>query len=106
MSDKENILNKIIGVIDKNYPDSEAYLYGSQARGDAKLLSDWDLLILLHLQRVPFNIETKLMDEFYELELETGEIITPLIYSKQDWNKNHSFTPLFETIQREGVKIK
>jgi len=46
------------------------------------------------------------MDEFYELELETGEIISPLIYSKNDWNFYYSITPLFENNKREGVKLK
>lgn len=106
MSNKEQIIKKIIGVVDKNAPDSEVYLYGSQARGNSKEMSDWDLLILLNRQNIPFDFETKFMDEFYELELETGEIISPLIYSKLDWNQNHIVTPLFENIQREGVKIK
>lgn len=106
MSKRDNIINKIIRIANEKHPDSEIYLYGSQARGDAKNLSDWDLLILLNSKNVSFDIETKLMDEFYELELETGKIISPLIYSKSDWNKNHSFTPLYENIQKEGVKIK
>jgi hypothetical protein len=42
MSKKEQILRMIIKVVDKNAPDSEVYLYGSQARGNAKKLSDWD----------------------------------------------------------------
>jgi hypothetical protein len=46
------------------------------------------------------------MDEFYELELETGEIISPLFYTKNDWHSNYSITPLFENIKREGVKLK
>jgi hypothetical protein len=46
------------------------------------------------------------MDEFYDLELETGEIFSPLIYSKNDWNSNYSITPLYENIQKEGVKLK
>jgi predicted nucleotidyltransferase len=82
------------------------YLYGSQARDDAKILSDWDLLILLNSQRISFDFETKLMDDFYDIELETGEIISPLIYSKKDWNENHSITPLFKIIKKEGVRIK
>ncbi len=41
-----------------------------------------------------------------KLELETGEIISPLIYSKSDWILNLSITPLFENIQKEGVRIK
>ncbi|MDP2160499.1 MAG: nucleotidyltransferase domain-containing protein [Flavobacterium sp.] len=106
MSRKDQILQMIIQVVDKTAPDSEVYLYGSRARGNAKRLSDWDLLILLNKPNVPFDFETKFMDEFYELELETGEIISPLIYSKNDWNSNYSITPLFENIKREGVKLK
>lgn len=106
MSRKEQILQKIIGVVNRNAPDSEIYLYGSQARGDAQKLSDWDLLILLNRQYISFDFETKFMDEFYEIELEIGEIISPLIYSKNDWNENHSVTPLFENIQKEGIRIK
>ena len=101
MIDKEQILQKIITVVNDNAPDSEVYLYGSRARGDAKTLSDWDLLILLNQQNIPFDLETRFMDEFYEIELETGEIISPLIYSKDDWSDNHSITPLYENIQRE-----
>jgi len=106
MSKKEKILQMIIKVVDENAPDSEVYLYGSQARGNAKKLSDWDLLILLSTPNISFEFETNFMDEFYDLELETGEIISPLIYSKEEWNSNYSFTPLFENIKREGVKLK
>ncbi|GAB1450006.1 nucleotidyltransferase domain-containing protein [Draconibacterium sp.] len=105
MGKKEQILQKLIGVINKTAPDSEMYLYGSQARGDSKELSDWDLLILLNSQRISFDFETKLMDEFYDVELETGEIISPLIYSKNDWNDNHSITPLFKNIKKQGIRL-
>jgi len=106
MTKRDKIINKIIGLANASYPDSEIYLYGSQARGDNKYLSDWDLLILLSSKNISFDLETKLMDEFYEIELETGEIISPLIYSKSDWNNNRSFTPLYENIQKEGIRIK
>jgi len=106
MSRRDKIINKIIGIADTKYPDAEIYLYGSRARGNAKKLSDWDLLILLNSKNISFDLETKLMDEFYELELETGAIISPLIYSKTDWVQNHSLTPLYDNIQKEGIKIK
>jgi predicted nucleotidyltransferase len=106
MSKKEQILQMIKMVVDKNAPDSEVYLYGSQARGNAKKLSDWDLLILLNSANVSFDFETKFMDEFYELELKTGEIFSPLIYSKNDWNSKYSITPLYENIQKEGIRLK
>jgi len=106
MSKKEQILQMIKTVVDKNAPDSEVYLYGSQARGNAKKLSDWDLLILLNTQIISFDFETKFMDEFYDLELQTGEIFSPLIYSKKEWESNYSITPLYENIQKEGIRLK
>lgn len=88
------------------YPDSEIYLYGSQARGDSKKNSDWDLLILLNRQNIPFGLETKVMDDIYDVELETGAVMSPLIYSRSDWNERHSMTPLYENIKKEGIRIK
>ena len=105
MSRKDKILQKIIKVVDKNAPDSEVYLYGSQARGNANKLSDWDLLILLNRPNISFDLETKFMNEFYDLELETGEVISPLIYSKYDWNNKYFITPLFENIKNDISKI-
>lgn len=102
----DQLLKKVLKVVDKNAPDSEVYLYGSRARGDEKKLSDWDLLILLNKQNISFDFETKLMDALYELELETGESISPLIYTRHDWNGNRSGTPLFENIQKDGVRVK
>jgi predicted nucleotidyltransferase len=106
MTKKDKILNKILRLTNETDPKSEIYLYGSHARGDSHKLSDWDLLILLNINKIPFGLETSLMDQFYEIELETGEIISPLIYSKEDWEENHSFTPLFENIKKEGIRIQ
>lgn len=105
MDKREQIIKKLTGVVNKTAPDSEMYLYGSQARGDAKKLSDWDILILLNKQKISFDFETRLMDEFYDIELETGEIISPMIYTKADWNEKHSITPLFRIIEKEGVRL-
>lgn len=93
-------------VVDNNAPDSEVYLYGSRARGHAKKLSDWDLLILLNASNISFDFETKFLDEFYELELKTGEIFSPLIYSKNEWYSKYSITPFYENIQKEGIRLK
>jgi predicted nucleotidyltransferase len=90
----------------RTVPDAEVYLYGSRARGTAHKLSDWDVLVLLNSATVSFEFETNLMNKFFELELETGEIISPMIYSRQEWNEKYSITPLFENIQREGIRIK
>lgn len=106
MSKDEQIVQRILTVANKTAPDSEIYIYGSRARGNAKKLSDWDLLILLNSVNISFDFETHFMDEFYEIELETGEIISPLIYTKEQWNENYSLTPLYENIKKEGIRIK
>jgi predicted nucleotidyltransferase len=105
MTNHEKIVVKIKELVKTTIPDSDIYLYGSRARGNNKSHSDWDLLILLDQTNLSFVFETKVMDAFYDLELETGEVISPLIYTKQDWIDNHSFTPLFENVQKEGKKI-
>jgi len=106
MSKKSIILKRIYELATDKFPDSEIYLYGSRARNDDRKISDWDLLILINSRHISFNLETSLMDEFYELELETGEIFSPLIYSKYDWSRNHISTSLFQNIQKEGIRIK
>jgi len=106
MSKKVQILQMIKTVIDRNAPNAELYLYGSRARGKSNKLSDWDLLILLNGSDVSFDFELKIMDELYDIELETGEIISPLIYSKNDWNSNYSITPFYENVKNEGVRLK
>jgi len=63
------IIQEITQLAEVKFPDSEIYVYGSQARGEAHQNSDWDLLILLEIPMISFQQETQLMDDFYELEL-------------------------------------
>ncbi|MBN2174697.1 MAG: nucleotidyltransferase domain-containing protein [Bacteroidales bacterium] len=98
---KESSYKKIIRVVNDNDPDSEIYLCGYQDRGDAQGLSDWDLLILLNRRLVPFEVETKFMDELYEIELETGEIISLLRYFGNECLINHSITPYSKTFKEK-----
>jgi predicted nucleotidyltransferase len=102
---KDVFLNKIKYQIFKTDPNAKIFLYGSRARGDHGKMSDWDLLILLNSKDLPFQTETDLLDELYEIELETGEVISPLFYTKKEWFENRSNTPLFENIKNEGILI-
>ena len=103
MTKDEQILNKIKDVVYRTDPKAEIILYGSRARGTASVHSDWDVLILLNLKKLTFNFENKFIDDLYEIE--TGEVISPLIFTKNEWNENQSITPLSENIQKEGIQI-
>lgn len=105
MDINKDILNKIKLAIYLSDPNAEIILYGSRARGVASKLSDWDVLILLNSQHISFAQETKLMDDLYEVEIDTGEVISPMIYSKKDWKENHKITPLYQNIENEGILL-
>ena len=103
---RRDFIKKIQHLTHQWTPQAEVFLFGSRARGSAKSTSDWDLLILLNANTVSFDTETKLMDVFYDLELETGQVISPLIYTKEQWSQQRINTPLFHYIENEGVRLQ
>lgn len=103
---KQQVINNILELANRKYPLSEVYLFGSRARGDATNDSDWDVLLLLDYANLNFEIETQILDDFYELELETGELISPIIYLKSDWENKKQYTSIYQSIKNEGIKLK
>ncbi len=103
MKEKDShIATRIRTEIKKIDPKAKVVLFGSRARGDAKKESDWDLLILIDSLNVR-DTEDLFRDKIYDLELDTGEIISMFIYNKKDWNFRHKITPLYKSIKKEGV---
>jgi predicted nucleotidyltransferase len=105
MMSNEQMIQKIVGVVNKTAPNSEVFLYDSRASGDANRMSDWYVLVLIKKRKISFDDETYFMNAFYELELEIGEVLTPLIYAKHLWEEKYLYSHLFENIQREGIRI-
>lgn len=106
MSDNEEIVKGIVDLATRKYPKSELYLFGSHADESARELSDWDILVLLDSDSVSLAKEIAIMDDFYELELQTGAIISPLVYSKNDWNTTRKSSLLFEKISNNSIRLK
>jgi len=86
-------------------PTATVILYGSYARGDFKKESDVDLLILIDKDSITRGDENKIKYPLYEIEFETGQIISPLVLTKKDWESRHKITPFYENINREGIVL-
>ena len=99
------LLKKVERQIHSIVPNADVILYGSQARGEASKISDWDFLILID-QLVDRNMTIKLRDSLYEIELETDEILSSIIRTRQDWNSpRYSVLPFKRIIENEGVLL-
>lgn len=99
----EDILSKIKDSIKLSAPDATVILYGSQARGDFREGSDLDLLILLNKDKFTREEEKRVTYPLYDIEIETGKIISPLVLTKSDWESKHRITPFYDSVLREGI---
>lgn len=103
--DRKDFLREIRDKIHKLEPKAEIYLFGSRARGDFNINSDWDVLVISPQKKIKFDYEISLREPLFNLELETGELISLIIYTSEDWETKKSISPLFNNVLKEGVKI-
>ena len=100
------ILEKIRICLNAIAPDARAYLYGSQARGDAGPDSDVDLLILLPDTYEGGNFVRKKLDisgHLYDLSLSLGIDISPLILVPKIFFARK--TPFTANVMKEGIEL-
>jgi len=97
----ERLIRKNISEID---PSAEVILYGSRARGDQRVGSDWDILVLTEYP-ADIKVERDFRNHLYELELQTGEVFSLFVYSKHDWITRQKITPFFHNVTQEGIRL-
>ena len=103
---KQNqIQDRITKTIHDKDPRAEAYLFGSRARGDFRVDSDWDILILIDENIVTNEIEDKFRDDLYDIEIESGQVISTFIYPKDYWRSTLIYSPLYKNVSREGIQL-
>ncbi len=103
-SKTRNISRLIKQYVSDVEPTAEVILYGSRARGDERIDSDWDIIILTSLN-ADVETERKFRYRLYDLELETGESFSVFVYSKNNWQNIQKNTPFYQSVTTEGLRI-
>lgn len=84
---------------------SRIRLFGSRARGDNRVDSDWDIHILIPgEEKLPPSLRSDLCYPFEMMGWEMDEEINILIHTFPGWQKR-SFLPLFKNIETEGIDL-
>ncbi len=105
MNHTSDILKEIKRIVLEQDPSAKIYLYGSRAKGAASKESDWDLLILLNRKKITAEIERSITYPLYDLEFETGELISPMVYAENEWNTKYRITPFYQNVMNDGKLI-
>ena len=104
MDDRE-IIKRIKKTVRSKAPGAKVILYGSRARGDNRSDSDIDILILLDKKKITREDEKRVKYPLYDIEFETGMIVSALVLTKLDWESKHKITPFYDNVSREGVEL-
>jgi len=105
MNIDNSILLKIKNLVRKVEPDATIILYGSRARGDNRQDSDIDILILIDKDYLTRADEKRVKYPLYDLEFDSGQMISPLVFTRKDWEVRHKVTPLYESIKLDGIQL-
>ncbi|MEQ8190324.1 MAG: nucleotidyltransferase domain-containing protein [Candidatus Eremiobacterota bacterium] len=101
----ENFLKIIKEAILKIDPGAHIILYGSRARNNHKIDSDWDFLILLK-EKPDLQKTEAIRDVLYDIELDSGEIITTIIRDINEWNSTlYKATSFYKNVTKDAINI-
>lgn len=101
----KELIDRLKYMIKSVSPDSQAILYGSEARGEAKQNSDIDILILVDKDVLSPVEEDVITAPIYDLEIETGTVISPIVMTCKAWDAAKRKTMFYYNVMKDGVLL-
>lgn len=102
---KEEVIRSIHDAAKQVMPKgAKVLLFGSQARGDAREDSDWDILILLNKEKLNNEDHDRYSYPLMELGWMIDQQIHPILYTMKDWQKRHA-TPFYHNVEQDSIVV-
>ena len=106
ISMNKRILDSIKQVLAVSLPQGgTAFLYGSQARRDARQDSDWDILIVFDKERLMPNDYDTVTYPLTKLGWDLGADINPIMYTKKEWEASR-ITPFYHSVLEDAIALR
>lgn len=102
LTDKQ-LLTEIKHTVAELAPKAEVFLFGSRATGKAVADSDWDVLILMEQDVITLEDEQRVLHALYDLEIAHSIVISPMVYSSNEWQNKYSVTPFYESVMQHAI---
>jgi predicted nucleotidyltransferase len=100
-----HFLAQIKAIVREVVADADVLLYGSRARGTAHDDSDWDILVTTH-EEVTASLKRAIRHRLYQLEWDTGQVISTMVYSRDGWNHTPGGeTPFRRRVRRDAILL-
>ena len=103
--ERDALLEKVKRVVAEVEPNAEIVLYGSRARGDSEVESDWDFLVLVDGFVDDTRVD-RIRHRLYEIEWESDQILSSIVRSREQWNSLPlNKTPFHRNVELEGIVL-
>lgn len=106
MKEKNIIIEELRSLAHKMFSgrEGDVYVYGSRALGNASESSDWDILIITDDAVSTVDDFSKYAFPFAELGWKHGQQITPLHYTRSQWENERS-TLFYHNVSSQAIRL-